>query len=538
MINSSSEQGKEAYKAQNEGVANKVEQAPPRPTTKGDNPHHQQMAERMAFLANTRVRSAMVWDVCIPPAINSIKGHFIPKFLHSNRERRISVEIRTPSHASKPEVSTAMTKSKGETANHPSVDTTNTDAEFTVVRIFVPHTSKEAKILLDAANAVSEGVMTTAAFAGKAVTGAVEVTNYVGRKAVELPQAAATAARGIASLSHNNDGGQGDGDKPTRRGSRGDDSEASMSTLGVRGVDDPNKENENDDANKREPDHSTSATSNAEQLSTPNFAFNQVQQAHWIEKYCLPLENIVINKRVKNICVVTTTHVIKNATSAASTSDDLSLMDAGSSLSDTGGSPGALSLIHGRNQDGVIKKNKTREITFQTEADAINFDKLIRNEKKIAAQKTRKKLKNALGDGKIDQNAAIKLLIEITSAWDLPVGDMVSSDPFVIVKMGPHHDREVHRTKHVASTLNPIWTVKTQSLFLLSTSSKDLFRCYDGILFEVKDYDAIGESETLGRVWVPPKVLYEGKGDRMEFPLQVPPALAAKQPKGKRVCLS
>jgi len=71
-------------------------------------------------------------------------------------------------------------------------------------------------------------------------------------------------------------------------------------------------------------------------------------------------------------------------------------------------------------------------------------------------------------------------------------------------------------------SLNPIWTVRTGSLFLIATTTKELFRCFEGICFEVRDYDAIGEGSCLGVVYVPPKVVYEANGERLEFNLQSP----------------
>jgi hypothetical protein len=68
--------------------------------------------------------------------------------------------------------------------------------------------------------------------------------------------------------------------------------------------------------------------------------------------------------------------------------------------------------------------------------------------------------------------------------------------------------------------LDPIWTVKTGSLFLLETKTKDLFRCFDGIRFEVWDYDFVGSGSLLGVASVPAKVIYAANSERLEFPLQ------------------
>lgn len=67
--------------------------------------------------------------------------------------------------------------------------------------------------------------------------------------------------------------------------------------------------------------------------------------------------------------------------------------------------------------------------------------------------------------------------------------------------------------------MEPVWTIKNGSLFLLHTTAAELFECYDGIKFEVKDYDTVGSSESLGNAIVPPRCLYEADGERMVFPL-------------------
>jgi len=67
--------------------------------------------------------------------------------------------------------------------------------------------------------------------------------------------------------------------------------------------------------------------------------------------------------------------------------------------------------------------------------------------------------------------------------------------------------------------LEPTYTIKTGSLFLLTTTADDLFDCQDGLKFEVKDYDTVGGSESLGHTFVSPRTLYEADGERMVFPL-------------------
>jgi hypothetical protein len=70
-------------------------------------------------------------------------------------------------------------------------------------------------------------------------------------------------------------------------------------------------------------------------------------------------------------------------------------------------------------------------------------------------------------------------------------------------------------------SLNPIWTLQSGSLFILSILAKDLF-AGDGLFCRVVDYDVLS-SDDLGYFVVPPIVLYKGNGERVEFKLKAPP---------------
>jgi hypothetical protein len=60
--------------------------------------------------------------------------------------------------------------------------------------------------------------------------------------------------------------------------------------------------------------------------------------------------------------------------------------------------------------------------------------------------------------------------------------------------------------------------VKTGSLFLLEVDTGELFLS-EGLLCILYDYDKVGSNEKLGAITIPPKTLYEAKGERMEFKL-------------------
>ena len=160
-----------------------------------------------------------------------------------------------------------------------------------------------------------------------------------------------------------------------------------------------------------------------------------------------------------------------------------------------------------------------REIIFDTLEEAQEFVTLLEKERKLEETRGEARLQAALGDIKLPPSESITLLIEIVSGWDLPIGDFTTSDPYVMCMLGR---KEVHRTKPILSTLDPIWTLKTGSLFLLTLESKDLF-LNDGLGFLVRDFDRLGSDESLGFVRVSPGTLYKAQGERLEFKLQPPP---------------
>jgi hypothetical protein len=69
---------------------------------------------------------------------------------------------------------------------------------------------------------------------------------------------------------------------------------------------------------------------------------------------------------------------------------------------------------------------------------------------------------------------------------------------------------------------------------MISMPAKELFQCYEGVVFIVKDYDKLGASDPLGACVVTAKELYLGKGERMEYMLK--PLLGQKDYKKVSIC--
>lgn len=176
------------------------------------------------------------------------------------------------------------------------------------------------------------------------------------------------------------------------------------------------------------------------------------------------------------------------------------------------------------NQDGTKEK---REFIFGSSKEADEFTKAFNREKSRESKRLDKKLKGSLGGIELKTGEQLDLLIEIVSGWSLPVADVTSSDPFVVCSI---NGKEVHRTKYVPKSLNPIWTLQTGSLFVLSIDSKELF-AGDGLFCRVVDYDVISNDD-LGMFVVPPSVLYTANGEREVFKLKPPPRSKLKEVPG------
>lgn len=177
-----------------------------------------------------------------------------------------------------------------------------------------------------------------------------------------------------------------------------------------------------------------------------------------------------------------------------------------------------------------------RDVRFESEKDRMSFDKVVsvmmslereRAQRQVKAYKKSKK-----GSGKSsglpsfaarglpgleegdEASEDINLLVEIVSGSDIPVGDVFSTDAYVVARM---MGKEVHRTAVISNSLDPIWTLKSKSLFLLQMSPEQFFSSTGGMTFTLKDYDSLGSNELLGRVNVQLDELLQGTGERTGY---------------------
>ena len=123
------------------------------------------------------------------------------------------------------------------------------------------------------------------------------------------------------------------------------------------------------------------------------------------------------------------------------------------------------------------------------------------------------------------QDQEITFLVEVIGCENLIASDIMnsSSDPYVRVKFG---SKLLHATKHQSKSLNPVYTLRKDALFLWSTSIKDLFlggvtAGVKGLTLEVCDFDSMTSDDVLGTAVVPPKDIYNAHEERLGYPLLI-----------------
>lgn len=169
---------------------------------------------------------------------------------------------------------------------------------------------------------------------------------------------------------------------------------------------------------------------------------------------------------------------------------------------------------------GVGKLTVIRELTFELESQAISFCTELGELCELVQQRANSKVAK-LGLAQrtsLTSGNDISILIEIVSATNLPIADRHSTDPFVNVW---HGATKIHRTKHLNSSLNPIWTLYTGALCLFQTTADDFFQTTYGLTFIVKDYDTAVENDDVAQVALTHEEILNATGKRTEYDLKV-----------------
>jgi hypothetical protein len=154
-------------------------------------------------------------------------------------------------------------------------------------------------------------------------------------------------------------------------------------------------------------------------------------------------------------------------------------------------------------------KNRStqREFIFDTEEHATEFRNIITANLNLTESRAKARLDVALKGIQLQKDEQLTFLVDICSGLDLPQCDVGwQSDPYVIVSF---EGTTIHRTSFISNNANPIWTLKKGSLFIWKIDALELFKSHEGLVFEVKDYDAIGDDESLGFFNVHPRTLHK-----------------------------
>lgn len=109
----------------------------------------------------------------------------------------------------------------------------------------------------------------------------------------------------------------------------------------------------------------------------------------------------------------------------------------------------------------------------------------------------------------IEQEEEKPVFIEIVSCQQLIAADKTgASDPYVKIKLGK---KDLHETKPVMQTLNPAYSLKDKSTFILQETPAAV-KENGGLVFKVKDWDRVGKNDDLGEVVLDHDTLYNSTG--------------------------
>jgi hypothetical protein len=110
---------------------------------------------------------------------------------------------------------------------------------------------------------------------------------------------------------------------------------------------------------------------------------------------------------------------------------------------------------------------------------------------------------------------SVDFLIEIISATDLKAVNRHFSDPFVSV----HYAGEIiHKTDVVKRNLDPIYTIKTNSMFIFTLHPEDYY--HSDIVFQINDFESFSTNKYLGQVELSNEELLTSDGQRIERKLK------------------
>ncbi len=156
-------------------------------------------------------------------------------------------------------------------------------------------------------------------------------------------------------------------------------------------------------------------------------------------------------------------------------------------------------------------RSSQREFIFDAEEQANQFRHIIDINKNLVETRAKARLDRALNGIQLQKDEQLTFLIDICSGSDIPQADVGrESDPYVTVSF---EGGQIHQTAYLSNNPNPIWTLRKGSLFIWKVDALELFNSHQGLVFELKDYDAVGGDESLGAFNVKARTLYKWPDD-------------------------
>ena len=94
-------------------------------------------------------------------------------------------------------------------------------------------------------------------------------------------------------------------------------------------------------------------------------------------------------------------------------------------------------------------KVQLRELIFDSVSQAEQFRKELGAQHALEDRRRQARLEAQLGGQRLEENETLTFLVEIVSGWNLPVGDVTTSDPFVKCTF---NGTTILETKHISKT--------------------------------------------------------------------------------------
>ena len=149
-------------------------------------------------------------------------------------------------------------------------------------------------------------------------------------------------------------------------------------------------------------------------------------------------------------------------------------------------------------------------VSFSSEAEAYTFIQFVRDIKSTHTCIAQNSIKNTIDSASVNTNtSSIDFIIEIISATDLiPPKGFGSRNSYVIVR---HGGKKIHKTEVEKNTLDPIWTIKSKSIFIFTLYPEEYYNA--DLVFDVRD--SFHPNLILGQLHFSNEDLIKAKGERI-----------------------